>query len=44
MMLAGTGKVTGGILWANLHLLFWRLPAGEVPKSQPENTWQEGWI
>lgn len=43
-MLAGTGKVTGGILWANLHLLFWRLPAEEVPKSQPENTWQEGWI
>ncbi|MBF9224370.1 TMEM175 family protein [Hymenobacter ruricola] len=23
MMLAGTSKVSGGILWANLHLLFW---------------------
>jgi uncharacterized membrane protein len=23
MMLAGTSKVSGGVLWANLHLLFW---------------------
>jgi uncharacterized membrane protein len=23
MMLASTSKVSGGILWANLHLLFW---------------------
>src|SRR6476469_525150 len=23
MMLAGTSKISGGILWANLHLLFW---------------------
>jgi uncharacterized membrane protein len=22
-MLAGTSKVSGGVLWANLHLLFW---------------------
>ena len=23
MLLAGTSKVSGGVLWANLHLLFW---------------------
>ena len=23
MLLAGTGPITGGMLWANLHLLFW---------------------
>jgi uncharacterized membrane protein len=23
MMLAGTNRISGGILWANLHLLFW---------------------
>jgi uncharacterized membrane protein len=23
MLLAGTSNVTGGVLWANLHLLFW---------------------